>query len=320
MSEPVIQTDQLTKYYGNFLAVDGLNLRVEEGSLFGFIGPNGAGKTTTIRMLSGLLKPTSGRAFVQGIDVERHPREVKRVVGYLPELFGTYDRMRVWEYLDFFGAAYRIPKKKRHAQIEKILDLTGTEYMRDYFVGSLSKGMRQRVGIAKTLVHDPAVLFLDEPTSGLDPMARIEMRGLFRKLKGLGKTILISSHILPELGAICDEVAIIEKARLMALGPIKDILKEVRQTRQVQVELLDGAKEAAKVLEDMGVLRVKVVQNYLQFEFLGDDARAAELLKALHDKGFQVCFMSEVEADLEEVFIRVTEQAEKMSAAARGAE
>ena len=320
MSEPVIKTEGLTKYYGSFLAVDTLNLRVNEGSLFGFIGPNGAGKSTTIRMLSGLLKPTSGRALVNGIDVERHPREVKRVVGYLPELFGTYDRMRVWEYLDFFGAAYRIGRKKRRQEIEKVLALTGTEYMRDYFVGSLSKGMRQRVGIAKTLVHDPTVLFLDEPSSGLDPMARIEMRVLLRKLKDLGKTILISSHILPELAAVCDEVAIIEKAKLLAMGPIKQILEEIRQTRQVQIELLNRSHEAAAVLEGMGVSHVKVVQNYLQFEFLGDDQRAAELLGALHDKGFQVCFMSEIEADLEDVFIRVTGRADKTAASGQGAQ
>lgn len=320
MSTLAIKTEGLTKYYGSFCAVDKLDLRVDEGSLFGFIGPNGAGKSTTIRMLSGLLNPTSGKALVKGVDVKRHPREVKRMVGYLPELFGTYDRMRVWEYLDFFGAAYRIPRKKRRDQIEKILELTGTAYMRDYFVGSLSKGMRQRVGIAKTLVHDPAVLFLDEPSSGLDPMARIEMRGLLRKLKDLGKTILICSHILPELAAVCDAVAIIEKAKLLAMGPIKQILEEIRQTRQVQIELLNRAEEAAVVLEEMGVSHVKVVQNYLQFEFQGDDNRAAELLRALHDKGFRVCFMSEVEADLEDMFIRVTRPTDEAAVSGRGAQ
>nr|HRU06522.1 ABC transporter ATP-binding protein [Candidatus Brocadiia bacterium] len=175
MSEPIIKTEKLTKFYDNFEAVHELDLQVQEGCLFGVIGPNGAGKTTTIRMLCGLLRPTSGRAIVNGIDVTRHPRDVKRSVGYMPDFFGAYDRMRVWEYLDFFGAAYRIPRKQRRDRIEKSLELTGATYMRDYFVGSLSKGMRQRAGIAKTLVHDPAVLFLDEPTSGLDPVARIEI-------------------------------------------------------------------------------------------------------------------------------------------------
>ena len=319
MSEPMIKTEDLTKYYGAFLAVDHLSLRVDEGRLFGFIGPNGAGKSTTIRMLSGLLKPTSGKAIINGVDVVKHPREVKRIVGYLPELFGTYDRMRVWEYLDFFGAAYRIPRKKRRGQIEKVLDLTGAQYMRDYFMGTLSKGMRQRVGIAKTLVHDPAVLFLDEPSSGLDPMARIEMRGLLRRLKDLGKTILISSHILPELAAICDQVGIIEKARLLVMGPIKQILAEVRQTRQVQIELLRGAEAAAKLLQENGVTNMKVVQNYVQFEFQGDDKRASELLQLLHANSFEVCWMSEVEADLEEVFIRVTGRADA-AVSSRGAQ
>jgi ABC-2 type transport system ATP-binding protein len=307
MSEPIIKTEALTKKFGNFEAVHELNIEVQEGVLFGFIGPNGAGKTTTIRMLCGLLLPTSGRAFVGGVDVDRHPRRVKRMVGYLPEFFGTYDRMRVWEYLDFFGAAYRIGRRKRRAQIEMVLELTGTAYMRDYFVGTLSKGMRQRVGIAKTLVHDPAVLFLDEPTSGLDPVARIEIRELLRKLKALGKTVMISSHILPELAAVCDEVGIIEKAHLLASGPIKKILAEIRQTHQVQVEVLERPADAAKLLEQFkGVANVKVVQNLIQFEMQGDAGLAAQINRTLHENNVNVSWMREVEADLEEVFIRVT--------------
>ena len=317
MSEPAIKTESLTKFYGSFEAVHELSIQVNEGVLFGFIGPNGAGKTTTIRMLCGLLLPTSGRAFVGGVDVDRHPRRVKRMVGYLPEFFGTYDRMRVWEYLDFFGAAYRIGRRKRRDQVEKVLDLTGTEYMRDYFVGSLSKGMRQRVGIAKTLVHDPTVLFLDEPTSGLDPVARIEIRELLRKLKALGKTVMISSHILPELAAVCDEVGIIEKARLLACGPIRKILDVIRQTRQVQVELLDRAPEAAQILQRIkGVANVTLVQSLVQFEMQGDDKLAAQILHMLHQRGFHVCWMREAEADLEEVFIRVTGRARDEAAEA----
>jgi len=307
MSEMMIRTEKLTKFYANFEAVHELDIQISQGVLFGFIGPNGAGKTTTIRMLCGLLKSTSGRAWIHGVDVARHPREVKRMIGYLPETFGTYDRMRVWEYLDFFGAAYRLPRAKRRDQIEKVLNLTGAEYMRDYFVGTLSKGMRQRMGIAKTLVHDPSVLFLDEPTANLDPVARIEVRELLRKLKSLNKTVWISSHILPELASVCDEVGIIEKARMLALGPISKILDEVRQTREVQVELLDRAPEAAKLLEGVhGVTHVKLVQNLAQFDFQGGDKEAAQLLDLLHERGFPVCWMREVELDLEQVFIRVT--------------
>jgi ABC-2 type transport system ATP-binding protein len=310
MSEPVIRTEGLTKFYGEFEAVHDLNIQVAEGVLFGFIGPNGAGKTTTIRMLCGLLKPTSGRAWVGGVDVVRHPRQVKRLVGYMPELFGTYDRMRVWEYLDFFGAAYRIGRARRRERIEHALDLAGAAYMRDYFVGSLSKGMRQRVGIAKTLVHDPAVLFLDEPTSGLDPVARIEIRELLRKLKALGKTVLISSHILPELAAVCDEVGIIEKSRLLAAGPIRKILDEISQARRVQVEVLSRPDEAAQVLARVkGVSNVQVVQNLIQFEFAGDNHLAASVVALLNQHRFHVCWMREAEADLEEVFIRVTGRA-----------
>jgi len=307
MSEPVIKTENLTKFYADFEAVHELNIEIQEGVLFGFIGPNGAGKTTTIRMLCGLLKPTGGRAIVEGVDVTKNPREVKKTVGYLPDFFGTYDRMRVWEYLDFFGAAYRIPRRTRRDMIEKALDLTGSAYMRDLFVGSLSKGMRQRVGIAKTLVHDPAVLFLDEPTSGLDPMARIEIRELLRKLKSLGKTVLISSHILPELANVCDEVAIIEKARLLACGPIEKILEEISQTRQVQIEFLDRAREAEELIKSLPeASSVKLVMNVVQFEYQGDDANAAQLLKRLVNEGYPVAWMRQVEADLEDVFIRVT--------------
>ena len=307
MSDAAIQTEQLCKFYGDFEAVHDLTMSIPPGALFGFIGPNGAGKTTTIRMLCGLLKPTSGRALVNGVDVTRHPAELKRNVGYLPDYFGVYDRMRVWEYLDFFGAAFRIPRRRRRERIEDVLELTGSQSMRDLFMGSLSKGMRQRVGIAKTLVHDPGVLFLDEPTAGLDPVARIEIRELLRKLRALGKTILISSHILPELATVCETVGIIEKARLLALGPIKKILAEISQTRRIQIEFLEGAPEAAKRIASLPeATSVKVVHNLVQFEFQGDNAKAALLLKRLVDSGFAVCWMREVEADLEEVFIRVT--------------
>ena len=316
MSDAVIQTVHLTKFYDQFEAVHDLNIEVGQGVLFGFIGPNGAGKTTTIRMLCGLLRPTSGSALINGVDVDRHPRKVKGLVGYMPDSFGVYERMRVWEYLDFFGAAYRIPRRKRQEQVERVLDLTGADYMRDYFMGTLSKGMRQRVGIAKTLVHDPAVLFLDEPTAGLDPVARIEMRELLRKLKALGKTVVISSHILPELASVCDEVGIIEKSRLLACGPIRKILSEIRQTREIQIELLERAPEAAEPLNQVkGVQSVKVVHNLVRFEFQGDDVHAARLLQALVERKFAVCWMREVEVDLEEVFIRVTGRAVEQESA-----
>ena len=319
MSEPVIKTVNLSKFYDKFEAVHDLNIEVGQGVLFGFIGPNGAGKTTTIRMLCGLLKPTSGHAYVNGVDVDRHPRQVKGLVGYMPDSFGVYERMRVWEYLDFFGAAYRMPRAQRHDQIERVLELTGSGYMRDYFMGTLSKGMRQRVGIAKTLVHDPAVLFLDEPTAGLDPVARIEVRELLRKLKALGKTVIISSHILPELASVCDEVGIIEKARLMAVGPIKKILAEIRQARQVQIDLMDRAAEAAELLGQVkGIQNIKVMHQTVQFDFQGDDAMAARLLQLLGERKFRVSWMREVEVDLEEVFIRVTGRS--VPAEAAGAE
>ena len=312
-SRIAIRTKNLTKFYAEFEAVHDLSLEIPEGTIFGFIGPNGAGKTTTIRMLCGLLKPTGGEAYVSGIDVRGNSRDIKKIVGYLPDFFGTYDRMRVWEYLDFFGAAYRMPRRERRERIEHALEIAGAHHMRDLFVGSLSKGMRQRVGITKTLIHDPSMLILDEPTSGLDPMARIEIRELLKKLKNEGgrkRTIMISSHILPELGTICDEVGIIEKGRLLAYGPIKKILSEISQTRQVHIEFLEKSREAADYLARLPeVSNVKVVANLVQLEFQGDDAKAADILRDLVGKGHSVSWMREVEADLEDVFIRVTGRA-----------
>ena len=211
----MIRTENLTKKYENFLALDNLNLTIAEKEIFGYIGPNGAGKTTTIRILAGMMSPTSGKAEVGGIDVVANPRRAKEVVGYAPDAVGVYRGMRVWEYLDFFAAAHRIPKAKRQSRVDDVLKITGADEMKDYFVDSLSHGMRQRVGIARTLIHDPKVIFLDEPTNGLDPRARIEMRNLLKSLQQLGKTILVSSHILPELATTCDRIGIIEQGKML---------------------------------------------------------------------------------------------------------
>src|ERR1051325_8240043 len=212
----MIKTVNLTKHYKNFVALQNLNLEIEKGHIFGYIGPNGAGKTTTIRVLCGLLKQTSGQAFINGVEVNsKNLQEIKRLVGYLPDYFGVYDQMSVWEFLDFFGAAYKIERNTRRKRIEEVLELTEATYMIDYQMNSLSRGMRQRVGIAKTLLHDPMVIILDEPTSGLDPQARIEGRQLISQLRQLGKTILLSSHILHEISMVCDQIGIIDHGQLL---------------------------------------------------------------------------------------------------------
>ena len=248
---PVVVTKNLTKKYGDLLALKDLSISVDRGRILGFIGPNGAGKTTTIKILVGQARPTAGSASIAGADCVRESKKIKRLVGYMPDVFGLYDNMRVHEYLDFFGAAFSIPRKKRIMRIGEVMETTGCTYMKDRFVESLSHGMKQRVGIARTLLHDPQVLILDEPALGLDPKARIEMRELLLQLAAMGKTLIVTSHILPELSRICDQVAIITRGRLRAFGTQKEIMRMVTQQRMMEVQLLspkgiDGASDVIR--------------------------------------------------------------------------
>src|SRR5437870_4341369 len=219
---PAVEIDRLTKKYGDFTALDRLSLTLERGQILGFIGPNGSGKTTTIKILVGQLRPSKGSARIAGADCAGDPR-IKHLVGYMPDTFGAYDGMRVWEYLDFFGAAFRIPRTARAKRIGTVMETTGSTYMKDRFVETLSHGMKQRVALARTLLHDPPVLILDEPAGGLDPQARIEMRDTLLRLAGAGKTLLVTSHILPELARICDRVAIITHGKLRAVGTVEEV-------------------------------------------------------------------------------------------------
>ena len=308
----MIECEGITKRYSaDFIALDRLTLSIGAGEVFGFIGPNGAGKTTTIRILCGLLRPTSGVAAIDGHDVARDLSAIRRLTGYLPDAFGVYEEMRVWEYLDFFGACFKIPRKKRKPRIEEVLEITGAPAMRDYFVDTLSRGMRQRLGIAKTLMHDPKVLFLDEPANGLDPRARIDMRLLIRRLSGLGKTLLVSSHILPELASICDKVGIIERGRLLAFGTVAEITRQVTPNRRVSLEFLGGAepvKKLAGTLEREGALsKPEIFDNLLQFEAVGDEEALSLILKRFMDAGTRVAWFREEAGDLEEAFMKVTE-------------
>src|SRR3954471_22680342 len=222
-SAPILQTEALSKVYGTHTALDHLDLTVHRGEVFGYIGPNGAGKTTTFRILAGLLDPSSGCAMIAGKDVTGDKDAIKQVVGYLPDNFGVYPTLRVWEYLDFFAAAYRIPRKDRKDRIDKCLTIANSIEFKDKLMGALSRGMKQRVGIAKTLLHDPQVIILDEPAATIDPRARIEMRRLFRDLADLGKAVVVSSHILPELADVCDTVAILQQGKLVAKGPVQEM-------------------------------------------------------------------------------------------------
>ncbi|MBI1367955.1 MAG: ATP-binding cassette domain-containing protein [Planctomycetes bacterium] len=310
--QPVVQAINLTKKYGEFTALDNLNLHLERGQILGYIGPNGAGKTTTIKILVGLARPTEGKAFIAGHDCSHDVRQIKRLVGYMPDVFGAYDNMRVREYLDFFGAAFRIPQKQRGRRIEEVMEITGTTYMADLYVEALSHGMKQRVGIARTLLHDPQVLILDEPANGLDPAARIDMRQILLRLSDMGKTLIVTSHILPELSRICDVVAIITHGKLRAFGTLDQIMHKVRQRRTVLATLADAAQVDALAamlrdkLEPGAEVLPSEAESQVRFSSTADDRQLAELLTAAVNAGIAIAQFNEVPMDLEDAFLEVT--------------
>lgn len=310
MSEaPVVVIEQLTKRFGEFTALSELSLTISAGQILGLIGPNGAGKTTAIRILVGLLRPTSGSARIAGADCVADARRIKHLVGYMPDKFGSYDNMRVYEYLDFFGAAFGIPPRKRRDRIEEVMTITNTTPLRDKYVESLSHGMGQRVGIARTLIHDPRVLILDEPANGLDPQARIEMRELLLKLASLGKTLLVTSHILPELARICHRVAIITHGRLRAYGTVEEIGRQVSHQRTVEIQLVDASQvpQAAAIVRQTAESQAQVVEalaeSAVRFRTSFHEQELAGVLTALIRAGVQVAQFREVQTDLEEAFL-----------------
>jgi ABC-2 type transport system ATP-binding protein len=303
----MIETVDLTKKYGDFFALESLNLKLEKGDLFGFIGPNGAGKTTTIRILSTLLAPTWGEAYVCGHSIYTHPREIRRAIGYMPDIFGVYDDMRVIEYLEFFAAAYRIDGAERRRVAERSLELVDLTVKRDELVTSLSRGMTQRLGLARVLLHDPQVLLLDEPASGLDPRARIEMRGLLKRLQELGKTILVSSHILPELADICNRVGIIEYGRLLACGNVQDLLEQVRGRPVIRLRVAGPPEPAAKSLERCAEAAGVTVRDGEILVALADGVTdPSPLASRLIAEGHRLVSMRESEVNLETAFLELT--------------
>ena len=304
----MIRTEDLTKDYGTGRGIHGLTLHVPKGTIFGYIGPNGSGKTTTIKMLCGLANPTRGTAKINGLLVNRsNTRKIKSIIGYLPDHFGVYDQMTVWEYLDFFGAAYKIGTKVRRKRIEEVAELIEATHMLDYQVASLSHGMHQKAGIAKTLLHDPELLILDEPANGLDPHARIDMRNTILRLKSIGKTIMLSSHILPELGAICDHVAILEKGRLLIHGTVAEISSKLKENIALDIVIDGDTEAAAKILKaEKSIKSVNVSGHELDVEYTGKRAGVADLNAKLIKEGVRVLSFSEAKVDLENVFLAVT--------------
>jgi ABC-2 type transport system ATP-binding protein len=303
----MIETTGLTKIYKNLIAVKDLNLSIPSGEIFGFIGPNGAGKTTTIKMLSTLIQPTRGKAIVAGYDVVSQPDEVKRVIGYMPDSFGVYEDMKVWEYLDFFAAAYRIVKSKRAGIIDDVLRLTDLIDKKDDYVEALSKGMKQRLCLAKTLVHDPQVLLLDEPASGLDPRARIDLRELLKELRRMGKTILISSHILTELADFCTSIGIIERGTLLKSGAVNTILQELKGGKVVLVTLKTDHQRAVDLLSGHPQVRgLEVIDDTVHIKLDPECDDTAFIGAKLYGAGLPVQTIREEAVDLEDIFMKVT--------------
>jgi ABC-2 type transport system ATP-binding protein len=295
------------KDYGDLRAVERLNLKIEAGEMFGFIGPNGAGKSTTIRFLATLLKASRGEGIVNGFSVTRQPMEVRKSIGYMPDNFGVYDGMKVWEFLDFFAVAYGIGKTQRKQTIADVLELLDLVNKRNDYVNGLSRGMKQRLCLAKTLVHDPPVLILDEPTSGLDPRARIEVKALLKELRRMGKTILISSHILTELADCCTSIGILEQGQLLMHGPIHEVYRRIRGNRMVDVRFTDKMDIGLAILRSSPHTRnVEVEDHRALVELETDDAGVAELLQQLIAQGVGIRSFNDKDPTLEDVFMMVT--------------
>ena len=305
---PMIETHGLTKQYGQLFALKDLDLTLYRGDVYGFIGPNGAGKTTTMRILATLLNPTRGEAYVCGHSIYNAPKEIRRMIGYMPDFFVVYDDMKVIEYLEFFASAYRIKGEARRKICAEVLELVDLTYKRDALVTSLSRGMTQRLGLARVLLHNPQVLLLDEPASGLDPRARIEIRALLKQLRSMGKTILVSSHILPELADICNKIGIIEQGQLIVNGTVEDVMTQARTERilhiqvagrpqQEAADLLQRRDEVETVDQRGGVLIVKLKRP---------DIRHSGLAQQLIEEGFELMLFKEEEINLETAFMHLT--------------
>ncbi|MFT7642118.1 MAG: ABC-2 type transport system ATP-binding protein [Pirellulaceae bacterium] len=303
----MIELIDFGKDYGEFTAVERLNLKIDAGEMFGFIGPNGAGKSTSIRFLATLLKASRGEGIVNGHRVTQDPMNVRHSVGYMPDNFGVYDGMKVWEFLDFFAVAYRIGRTKRKRVIADVLELLDLGHKRDDFVNGLSRGMKQRLCLAKTLVHDPPVLILDEPASGLDPRARVEVKALLKELRRMGKTILISSHILTELADCCTSIGIIERGQLLMHGPIDDVYRRIRGNRMIEIKFVENQDVGVSVLRSSPHLRdIQIDNNKAVIELETDDAGVAELLNQLIHQQVKLANFAEKEPTLEDVFMLVT--------------
>ncbi|EAQ78140.1 ABC transporter ATP-binding protein [Blastopirellula marina] len=303
----MIETHDLTKKYGDFFAIKGIELDLKQGDVFGFIGPNGAGKTTTMRIIATLLNPTWGEAYVCGHSIYTNPKEIRRLVGYMPDFFGVYDDMKVIEYLEFFAAAYRIRGAQRRQVCDEMLNLVDLDFKRDAFANTLSRGQTQRLGLARVLLHDPQVLLLDEPASGLDPRARIEMRNLLKRLRDMGKTIIVSSHILPELADVCNKIGIIDRGVMSVNASVEEVMKQVRQKTVLHIGVDGDQEAAAQVLEGSEMVEsIEPRPTYLMVTLKEGTSDYSDLPTWLIQAGHKLTLFREEEINLESAFMALT--------------
>lgn len=301
----------LVKKYGNFIAVDHLNMEVERGQIFGFIGPNGAGKTTTMKIIATLLAPTSGRVTVDGIDVFKEPIKAREKIGYMPDFFGVYDNLKVMEYLDFYGSAYGVEYRERRRIAEELLELVDLSDKKDAYVDTLSRGMKQRLCLARCLIHNPELLILDEPASGMDPRARAEIKAILKELKRMGKTILISSHILPEMAEICDSVGIIDRGRLVVQGSVEQIMQRMTGRIVVRIRVLRDMDRAISLLKEQPMVTGVVEEDQeLEVACNGSEEDLWQLLRVLVSSDVPVVSFRMMEGNLEQIFMEVTSDEE----------
>ncbi len=311
----MLQIENLTKSYGKFRALDNLNLHIEKGEIFGFVGPNGAGKTTTMRIVCGLLKASGGSVHVDGVDALKRPDDIKRKVGYVPDFFGVYDNLKVMEYMEFYGSMYGMSKADVDEIADGLLELVNLADKKDVFVDTLSRGMKQRLCVARALIHNPDLLVLDEPNSGLDPRARFEMKEVLKNLGAMGKTIIISSHILPELAEMCTSIGIMERGQLIVSGKVDEIMSQTHGRAPLHIRAFtpdyedteEGKQFLSTLLKEQPMVnKVTFTEDEALVSFAGDDMEAAKLLKSLLDKNILVSNFYREKEDLESLFLKIT--------------
>lgn len=307
----MLKITNLVKRYGRFTAVDNLSMEISEGQIFGFVGANGAGKTTTMRIIAGLLQPTSGEILVDGEDILSSPRKVKKKIGYMPDFFGVYDDLKVDEYMNFYAGIYGIPYRERKGITDQLLELVDLSHKRDAYVDSLSRGMKQRLCLARSLIHDPKLLILDEPASGLDPRARVEMKNILRELKNMGKTILISSHILSELAQMCTVIGIIDRGRMSACGTVEEISDKMTRTGRLKIKVRDKLEQAVKLLQEQpSIGEIAINGDIVEADTGADEQELSVILKRLVTQDIPVVSFARTGGSLESVFMKLTEGSE----------